>query len=259
MAEVEAQKEKKKKKKNVDAAAVVAAPAVETTEKKKKKKDKQVEAAAVAPAVVEAPKEKKKKNKNKEAEAAAEVGDKRKEAPVDDVLASLKKKPAPADATDTLAALKSNKKAKTEEASGELQEETLICRDCECEFPFTVEDQQFHKDQGFDAKPARCGPCRKAKKERLNGGPPQCYAFAEGNCNRGADCKFSHGEGGGGGGGGGGRGGARGRGGSRGGGRGGGSRGGGRGGGGGGGVCFAFQKGSCSRGEECRFTHEKGE
>ena len=37
---------------------------------------------------------------------------------------------------------------------------------------------------------------------------------------------------------------------------GGGGRGGGGGGGGGGGVCFAFQKGECSRGDACRFSHD---
>ena len=32
----------------------------------------------------------------------------------------------------------------------------------------------------------------------------------------------------------------------------------GRGGGGGAGVCYAFQKGECTRGTGCRFSHEGG-
>jgi len=137
-----------------------------------------------------------------------------------------------------------------------LQAIMIACRDCSEEFEFSVEDQQWHIDQGFDNQPSRCKACQKSKKERMGQVKP-CYAFAEGSCTRGADCKFSHsgeGEGDGGhggrGGGRGGRGGSRGRGGRDGGGRG---RDGGH---GGGGKCFAFQKGECSRGSECRFSHE---
>jgi len=47
---------------------------------------------------------------------------------------------AMSDALDTLAALKTNKKKKPEEdASGELQDETLTCKDCGAEFVFSVD------------------------------------------------------------------------------------------------------------------------
>eukprot|EP00961_Rhodomonas_salina_P068999 926414-Rhodomonas_salina.2 len=111
---------------------------------------------------------------------------------------------------------------------GGLEDENLECRDCGAEFVFTVGEQEFFISKGFDNKPTRCAECKAAKKARFDG------------------------EGGGGGGRGGGRGG-RGGFGDRGG-RGG--RGGGRGGGGGGGgVCYAFQKGECTRGDSCRFAH----
>eukprot|EP00808_Paulinella_micropora_P000291 g33166.t1 len=115
------------------------------------------------------------------------------------------------------------------------------------------------------------------------GGSGECYAFRDGNCQRGESCRYSHGGGGGGGGrGGGGRGGGRGGFGRGGGGRGrgggsyggrgggggyGGRGGGGYGGGGGGyggggggggpkGPCYAWRDGNCNRGDSCRFLHE---
>ncbi len=99
-----------------------------------------------------------------------------------------------------------------------------------------------------------------AKKERMSGGPAPCYAFQEGNCDRGDGCRFAHGDGGGGGGGGrgggeGGRGGGKGKGGKAKGGKGKGGKGDSGKGKGGGGSCFAFQKGICDRGDGCRFAH----
>jgi cleavage and polyadenylation specificity factor subunit 4 len=127
----------------------------------------------------------------------------------------------------------------------EPEDETLQCRDCGGDFIFTVGEQEFFKSKGFDNKKTRCADCTAAKKAR----------FGEG---------------------GGGKGGGKGKGG---GGRGGGGRGGGSGtcyncgeeghmsfacekprsgggkGKGGGGVFYAFQKGECSRGDSCRFSH----
>eukprot|EP01035_Chromulina_nebulosa_P027338 gene27338-35948_t len=163
----------------------------------------------------------------------------------------------------------------------------LNCKDCDQEFVFSVGEQEFYQSKGFDNQPVRCKPCKDEKKARMDGGGGGrgggrggdrgggrgggggvCYAFQSGNCDRGSQCRFSHEGGGGGGGGwsrGGGRGGDRGGYGDRGdrdrggrGGRGGGGYGdrdgGGRG-GGGGGVCYAFQKGDCTRGSACRFSH----
>ncbi len=181
----------------------------------------------------------------------------------------------------------SDKKTKVEEdvieenqvgADSQFKEETLSCVDCQASFPFTVGEQEFFAQKGFTNKPTRCAECKRAKKDRMNnrggdrggfgdrGGDRRgggggrggggvggvCYANQRGECTRGDSCRFSHG-GGGGGGGFGGRGGDRGYGGDRGGDR----RGGGgdRGGGGGGGVCYAHQKGQCTRGDSCRFSH----
>jgi len=55
---------------------------------------------------------------------------------------------------------------KTEE---EGEDETLECRDCGAEFCFTVGEQQFYKEKGFDNKPTRCAECKAAKKARFDG------------------------------------------------------------------------------------------
>lgn len=45
--------------------------------------------------------------------------------------------------------------------------ETLVCVDCEAEFEFTENDQEFYERKGF-AKPKRCKPCREKKKVRFD-------------------------------------------------------------------------------------------
>ena len=115
-----------------------------------------------------------------------------------------------------------------------LQDEELECRDCGNKFTFTVGEQEFYASKGFDNKPVRCKPCKDEKKSRMDGG---------------------RGGGGGGRGGYGDRGGGGGYGGDRGG---GGGYGGGGYGGGGQGVCYSFQKGECTRGSSCRYSHEGG-
>jgi hypothetical protein len=99
------------------------------------------------------------------------------------------------------------------------EDETLQCRDCGGDFIFTVGEQEFFKSKGFENKKTRCADCTAAKKSRF-------------------------GEEGGGGGKGKGKGGGKGKG-----------KGKGDGGGSGGGVCYAFQKGECTRGAACRFSH----
>ena len=47
----------------------------------------------------------------------------------------------------------------------ELQDKTLICKDCSQEFVFTVGEQEFYNEKGFTNEPQRCTDCRKAKKQ----------------------------------------------------------------------------------------------
>jgi len=44
------------------------------------------------------------------------------------------------------------------------------CKDCGTTFPFTVSEQAFYKEKGFDNQPIRCLPCRRAKKDGAGGG-----------------------------------------------------------------------------------------
>ena len=47
-----------------------------------------------------------------------------------------------------------------------MSDKTIICRDCGNEFVFTVGEQEFYKEKGFDNEPTRCVSCRRAKKEQ---------------------------------------------------------------------------------------------
>ena len=40
----------------------------------------------------------------------------------------------------------------------------LTCRECGAQFTFTAGEQEFYAQKGFQNEPARCGPCRRARK-----------------------------------------------------------------------------------------------
>ena len=47
-----------------------------------------------------------------------------------------------------------------------MTDKTITCRDCGSEFIFSVGEQEFYKEKGFDNEPTRCIYCRRAKKEQ---------------------------------------------------------------------------------------------
>lgn len=49
-----------------------------------------------------------------------------------------------------------------------MEDKTIVCKDCGKEFVFTVGEQEFYKEKGFDNDPVRCPACRKARKEQRN-------------------------------------------------------------------------------------------
>ncbi len=54
-----------------------------------------------------------------------------------------------------------------------MQDKTLQCKDCGNDFPFTVRDQQFYAEKGFENEPQRCRDCRTSRKNtRPSGGAP---------------------------------------------------------------------------------------
>ena len=42
----------------------------------------------------------------------------------------------------------------------------IVCKDCGSEFVFSVGEQEFYKEKGFDNEPARCISCRRARKDQ---------------------------------------------------------------------------------------------
>lgn len=46
-------------------------------------------------------------------------------------------------------------------------DETITCADCAQNFPFTVGEQAFFAQKGFDKKPTRCPACRAARKKHF--------------------------------------------------------------------------------------------
>lgn len=49
-----------------------------------------------------------------------------------------------------------------------MEDKTLTCKDCGKTFTFTVGEQEFYKQKGFENEPVRCPECRKAKKQARN-------------------------------------------------------------------------------------------
>ena len=47
-----------------------------------------------------------------------------------------------------------------------MTDKNITCRDCGSEFIFSVGEQEFYKEKGFDNEPTRCTYCRKAKKDQ---------------------------------------------------------------------------------------------
>lgn len=45
-------------------------------------------------------------------------------------------------------------------------DKTITCKDCGNEFVFSVGEQEFYKEKGFENDPVRCPDCRRARKQR---------------------------------------------------------------------------------------------
>ncbi len=48
----------------------------------------------------------------------------------------------------------------------EKQDKTIVCKDCGKEFVFTVGEQEFYAEKGFQNEPVRCKECRIARKQK---------------------------------------------------------------------------------------------
>jgi CxxC-x17-CxxC domain-containing protein len=45
-----------------------------------------------------------------------------------------------------------------------VEDKSITCRDCGAPFVFSVRDQQFYAEKGFENEPQRCRDCRSARK-----------------------------------------------------------------------------------------------
>ena len=46
------------------------------------------------------------------------------------------------------------------------EDKTLTCKDCGQHFVFSTGEQEFYAEKGFQNAPARCAPCRRARKKQ---------------------------------------------------------------------------------------------
>ncbi len=51
-----------------------------------------------------------------------------------------------------------------------MQDKVLVCKDCGNEFVFTVREQEFYQEKGFENDPVRCPDCRRLRKQQKQSG-----------------------------------------------------------------------------------------
>ncbi len=50
------------------------------------------------------------------------------------------------------------------------QDKIIVCKDCGNQFTFTVGEQEFYIQKGFENEPVRCKDCRSKRKVNKNNG-----------------------------------------------------------------------------------------
>ena len=66
-----------------------------------------------------------------------------------------------------------------------MEDKTITCKDCERPFVFTVRDQQFYLEKGFQNEPQRCRECRQSRKGGSGGASGSARPSFEAVC---AEC-----------------------------------------------------------------------
>ena len=64
----------------------------------------------------------------------------------------------------------------------EFSDKKLVCRDCGKEFIFSVGEQEFYKEKGFENEPLRCPECRAARKHARGKGKKSFEPLVEVTC-----------------------------------------------------------------------------
>ncbi|MEN6328633.1 MAG: zinc-ribbon domain containing protein [Syntrophomonas sp.] len=64
------------------------------------------------------------------------------------------------------------------------QDRTLVCQDCGQEFVFTVGEQEFYNEKGFENEPKRCRECRTNRRNNRSGSraPREMFAAVCAEC-----------------------------------------------------------------------------
>jgi CxxC-x17-CxxC domain-containing protein len=67
-----------------------------------------------------------------------------------------------------------------------VEDKTITCKDCSRPFTFSVRDQQFYAEKGFQNEPQRCRDCRQTRKGQGSGAgggaPRQNYEAVCADC-----------------------------------------------------------------------------
>src|SRR5436190_15145908 len=79
-------------------------------------------------------------------------------------------------------------RSKNRERNMALTDQTLVCRDCNQEFVFTVGEQEFYASRNLTNTPSRCPSCRAARKNQAGGG----YAGSRGGSSRSGSSEVRH-------------------------------------------------------------------
>ncbi len=74
------------------------------------------------------------------------------------------------------------------------QDKVIQCQDCNADFTFSVEDQEYFSSKGYTNEPKRCPECRQARKTDRNGSrysaPRQMYEATCTECGQTARVPF---------------------------------------------------------------------
>ena len=70
-----------------------------------------------------------------------------------------------------------------------MNDKNLKCKDCGADFVFTVEEQEFYAQKGFQNEPQRCKQCRIARKQndrdnRRGGGAKEMHDVICATCGK---------------------------------------------------------------------------
>lgn len=72
-----------------------------------------------------------------------------------------------------------------------MEDKRILCRDCGQEFIFSVSEQEFYKEKGFENDPVRCKNCRNSRKaNRAGSGPRQMYPVTCAECGKQTEVPF---------------------------------------------------------------------